>query len=402
MLMLVRISAHRDLRVDLARGVALLFIFIDHIPGNLLSDYTLRNVALCDATEAFVLLAGYAAGLSYGNTADTRGWIFAAADVLRRAATLYVAHVLVFVLVTAQVGYSAELLNPAYVEEMLLDPFATEPYRALLEALLLRYQPNLLNILPLYVALLLMLAPALALRRRPLLLMGLSIAGYIAVRISGVNLPNWIGGGWFLNPLAWQVLFFAGCVLGYTPPNGRPLGVPRIAPLRTAITAGAMLVVVLGATVMLAFWAVPDVAPGLPGRIARLLSSVDKTGLHPLRLLSILSLAWLVASFIPFDAAWLRGRLVAPLVLMGQQGLPVFCAGILLSFLGRVILEQNDGALAQAATNLFGFAVLVLVAMITAWFDRAARSRRRSAAEVPASAPPVLVPSPTSTQESHP
>ncbi|MXP62114.1 OpgC domain-containing protein [Roseomonas sp. M0104] len=398
---LIRTSAQRDLRVDLARGVALLFIFIDHIPGNQLNEYTLRNLALCDATEAFVLLAGYAAGLSYGATADKHGWIFAAADVLRRTATLYVAHILVFVLVTAQVGYSAELLNPAYVEEMLLDPFVTEPYRALLEALLLRYQPNLLNILPLYVALLLMLAPALALRRHPLVLMALSIAGYVAVRITGLNLPNWIGGGWFLNPFAWQVLFFTGCVLGYAPPGGRPLAVPRIAPLQATITAGAMLVTLLGAAAMLAFWAVPDVAPGLPGRIARVLSSIDKTGLHPLRLLSILSLAWLVAWFVPFDAAWLRGRLVAPLILMGQQGLPVFCAGILLSFLGRVVLEQDDSALAQAATNLIGFAALAGVAMVNAWFGRAARSQRRPPAEAPADASPLLVPPPSPARESH-
>ncbi|MDJ0386977.1 OpgC domain-containing protein [Roseomonas sp. E05] len=62
------------------------------------------------------------------------------------------------------------------------------------------------------------LARGVALRRRPILLMALSGAGYIAVRVSGVNLPNRIGGGWFLNPLAWQVLFFAGRVLGYAPP----------------------------------------------------------------------------------------------------------------------------------------------------------------------------------------
>ncbi len=50
----------RDLRADVFRGLALWFIFIDHVPGNVLGGFTLRNFALCDAAEAFVLLTGYA------------------------------------------------------------------------------------------------------------------------------------------------------------------------------------------------------------------------------------------------------------------------------------------------------------------------------------------------------
>ena len=48
----------RDLRADVFRGIALWFILIDHMPGNRLGGLTLRNIALCDATEGFVLLAG--------------------------------------------------------------------------------------------------------------------------------------------------------------------------------------------------------------------------------------------------------------------------------------------------------------------------------------------------------
>ena len=59
----------RDLRADVFRGLALWFIFIDHVPGNRLGGFTLQNFALCDAAEAFVLLAGYAAGLAYGGLA---------------------------------------------------------------------------------------------------------------------------------------------------------------------------------------------------------------------------------------------------------------------------------------------------------------------------------------------
>ena len=122
-------GAGRDLRVDMFRGLALFSIFVDHIPGNRLGELTLRNIAFCDATEAFVLLAGYAAGLAYGAALDRRGWLFAAASLLRRAGALYVAHIFLFVVFAAQVGYSASFLdNPAYLDELHLDPFREQPY----------------------------------------------------------------------------------------------------------------------------------------------------------------------------------------------------------------------------------------------------------------------------------
>lgn len=211
----------RDLRADLFRGLALWFIFINHVPGNWLANFTIRNVTLCDATEIFVLLAGYAAGIAYGATLMREGWLFAAAQVVRRVGTLYVAHIVLFVMFTAQVGYSAAALQDSiYIDELHLDAFGQEPYRALLEALLLRFQPAFLNILPLYIVLLLQFALTLPLLRRPRLLLALSLALYVATRALGLELPSWTGGGWFFNPFAWQVLFCVGLALGYRAPGG--------------------------------------------------------------------------------------------------------------------------------------------------------------------------------------
>ena len=140
---LIRHSAARDLRVDFFRGLALWWIYTDHIPGNVLGDYSLRNFAMCDATEVFVLLAGYGAGLSYGMGLGRNGYVSTCADVLKRAWTLYIAHIFLFVLFTAQVTYSATALNRLnYLEETRLDVLGDDPYRSLLEALLLRFQPQ--------------------------------------------------------------------------------------------------------------------------------------------------------------------------------------------------------------------------------------------------------------------
>ena len=368
----------RDLRADVFRGLALWFIFIDHVPGNRLGGFTLQNFALCDAAEAFVLLAGYAAGIAYGSMLDRQGWLFAAAALLRRVGTLYIAHIFLFVVLAAQVGYSAAALDSAaYLDELHLDAFGEQPYRALLEALLLRFQPAFLDILPLYIVLLLMLVPGLLLLHRPRLLIALSMAAYLLVRIADVNLPSWTGGGWFLNPLAWQALFFIGCVLGGTRRAAQPPLIPRSRPVVlfcvVLLAAGALLAVASQR---------PEPLNYLPEWLASVLSGVDKTGLHPLRLLSILALAYLLGHWVGRDAAWLRSPLAAPFLLMGQHGLPVFCAGIFLSFMGRVALEQSESWPMQVAVNVVGLAAMVAVAAVGAWYRRRSGEggRKRAAA----------------------
>lgn len=374
MLHLIRLD--RDLRVDIVRGFALWAIFVNHMPGNWLGRITPRNYTLSDATEAFVLLAGYAAGLAYGIVMERQGWFFAASRVMGRVFTLYVAHIFLLVVFTAQVGLSAARLDAAvYLDELHLDPFATDPYRALLEALLLRYQPSFLNILPLYIVILAMFALAMPLMRRPWLMLGLSAAVWAAARGFGLTLPSWRGEDWFFNPLAWQLLFFIGCALGYRPPGGAPLSVPW----RRWAGTGAMALLAAGAALTtLIYFAWTFTEARLPA-FAPYLAAIDKASLHPLRLMTMLALTYLIAHLVPRDAAWLRSRPALLFALLGQQALPVFCAGIALSFLGRVALEVQDGWLMQVATNLAGVAVLTGIAVLTAWYGQEKRAPRRAA-----------------------
>lgn len=371
---LVRLD--RDLRVDFVRGFALWAIFVNHTPGNWLGYATPRNYTLADATETFVLLAGYAAGLSYGSVLDRQGWFFAASRVMGRVFTLYVAHIFLLVVFTAQVGLSAARLDSAaYLDELHLDPFATDPYRALLEALLLRYQPSFLNILPLYITVLAMFAVAMPLMRRPWVMLGLSTALWLAARVFDITLPSWRGEDWFFNPLAWQLLFFIGCAMGYRPPGGQPISLPW------RRWAGVVCVLLLAAgaamTVLIYFqWEFAEAR--LPA-FAPYLAAIDKASLHPARLLTILAMTYLIAHLVPREAAWLRGRPARVLVLLGQQALPVFCAGIALSFLGRVALEEDDGWRMQAVVNLGGMATLVGLALLTAWYGSEKRGGGRGA-----------------------
>lgn len=367
----------RDMRIDFFRGVALWWIFTDHIPADWLGNLSIRNFALCDATEVFVLLAGYAGGIAYGGTMRAQGWLYAGADVVRRAWTLYIAHIFLFVIFAAQVGYSADALDRNdYLDEIHLDVVGSEPYRALLEAITLHFQPAYLNILPLYVVLLVMFALVMPLLNWPPVLATLSLATYLAARIFDLNLPSWTGGGWFFNPFTWQLLFLMGAILSFAPGE-----IPR---RKWPLDAVSVTIVIFGLLMQWVVWVHPGVVSHLPASVIRVLMDVDKGGLHPFRLISILAITWLTVRLVPAEARWLRSILAAPFILAGQHSLPVFCAGIFLAFLGRLATEADDGVVAQIGVNAAGAILLWVVAAIAAWYANKGRGPRGKPARIEA------------------
>ncbi len=357
----------RDLRVDFFRGLALWWIFIDHVPRDVLGALSLRNFTLCDATEVFVFLAGYAGGIAYGGTFTRQGWLHAGADALRRAWTLYIAHIFLFVVFSAQVAWSAAAMSRNdYLDEIHLDVIGNHPYRALFEALLLHFQPAYLNILPMYIVLLAGFAVLLPLLRLPWILAGLSLALYLAVRLTGFNLGSWTGGGWFFDPMAWQALFVMGALISFHRPS--------IAWFHTrwrlfAVDAASIAMLLFGIWTI-GYWDHQSWGHVLPLPVARALDNVDKGGLHPLRLGSFLALAWLARRLVAPDAAWVRSRWARPLVIAGQHSLPVFCFGIFAAFIGRVAMEHDDSAWMQGAVNLAGALSLASVGALAEWYKQ--------------------------------
>lgn len=350
----------RDLRVDFFRGIALFCIFLDHIPHDTLARFTVRNLALNDATEIFILLAGYAAALVYGRKLERAGPVSAGADMLRRAWVLYVAHLFLFVIFAAEVAVCAAwFAHPDYIARIGLDHLAKAPLAAMIEAVPMLYQPSFLNVLPLYVVIMAGMAPLLLLLRRPRLLLGLSFALYVAARVWGWNLPTHGGHGWFFNPLTWQFLFVLGMLFAR---YGRP-SLPGVA------TDGvAALLLLVGFLILLTTWLEPSLIRHVPLAVRPLIRDIDKTSLHPYRLASILALAWLAARYVPAGARFIESRAGAVFVLIGQHGLNTYCASILLSFAGRVVLDADRGWAMQIVVNLVGLGALFGVAAIGAWY----------------------------------
>src|ERR1700744_239448 len=81
--------------IDFWRGLVLIAIVIDHIPGNLLENVPPRNFGLSDSSEAFVFLSGLSAGMVYIPRARLRGWSAIAWACVRRALKVYGVHIAV-------------------------------------------------------------------------------------------------------------------------------------------------------------------------------------------------------------------------------------------------------------------------------------------------------------------
>lgn len=353
------LESTRDLRIDFFRGLALLFIFIDHVPGNRLADFTLRNFGFADAAEVFVLLAGFSALFAYGRVFDQDGFIAGAKRVGSRVIDLYIWHIAtiaasLLLLACASLAFS----YPNYLNHIGLHHFINSPGTAITQAALLYYQQNMLNILPLYIVLLAWF-PAMfwLLRKSHALVIGVSAAIWLAAYVAGLQLPGRLSLGWFFNPFSWQLLMTLGAVAADRMRSGKPLYESVLLPPAIALVAFAFL--------MAAPW---TRLPGLEGtRLlpADLIGSIDKTRLSPWRFLHIIALGYVVAYCVPSTARWLRSSAAGMVVRCGQHSLEIFCLGTILSFTGWVLMrEAGPGLGTQVVVNTVGICVLG----VTAWY----------------------------------
>lgn len=362
--------SERDLRIDFFRGLALIFIFIDHVPGNILSVVTIGSFGFSDAAEVFIFLSGYSAAFVYGRVQRARGFIVALAQIWKRCWQLYVAHIFLFVVFTAEVAYiAARFRNPMFAEEMNVANFLQEPHIAVMMALSLQFQPAFMDILPLYIALLLLFPFALwGIERSPALVLAISVAAYVVQWWFNFDMPAYPeGSNWFFNPFAWQLLFVIGAVIGHATVAGRRLvlrGWPIIA-AAGAIVAGSLIIVMS--------WKLANISPRVPALLLDELWPVDKTDLALVRLVHFLAVAYLVAVLVPPEHRMLRAPAAYPVILCGQNSLHIFCLSIFLCVIGHLAVVQLDYAFwVQALVNGFGIGIMMLTAgIILVQVDRA-------------------------------
>lgn len=351
----------RDLRLDFFRGLALIVIFIDHVPGNTAALFTMHSFGLSDAAEAFVLIAGFAAYLAYGRTFEQKGFKAGATSIGLRIRDLYAAQLLLVALGAGLLTIAARYFeNPLYYELVNLTPLSFDPLNAIGRALLLQYQLGYVNILPLYIALLAWFIGLFwLLQRQPLLALALSVTLWLSAGIGGLNLPSWPeNDGWYFNPFAWQLLFTIGVFTAHCAKKGMTL-------LRSRwIVALCVAYLIFGFLVAAPWTHIPDL--DLPRVIPlELLGKLSKSQLSLWRLAHILSVAYLIAYFVPSDASWLRSSWARKIVDCGRNSLDIFCLATVASFLGFVVLlEAGRTWEYQIAVNGCGIGLM----LGTAWY----------------------------------
>jgi hypothetical protein len=374
------LGGERELRLDLFRGLALWLIFIDHLPPNFLTWFTIRNYGFSDATEIFIFISGYTAAFVYGRAMLESGFVVATARILRRVWQIYVAHVFLFTIFLAEISYVATSFeNPLYTEEMGIMDFLKQPDVTIVQALLLRFRPVNMDVLPLYIVLMLFLPVILWLMKwRADLTLALSVALYAVTWEYDLYLSAYPNGYWAFNPLAWQLLFVFGawCALG---------GARRMSSiLSSRITLWISLAYLFAAFCVTLTWYFPQLSYLMPRRLEQWMYPIDKTDLDVLRFAHFLALAAVTVRFLPKDWPGLKSPWLRPLILCGQHSLEIFCLGVFLAFAGHFVLaEVSGGAAMHLLISISGILIMWAVAWVISWYKRVAdksASRTKGAA----------------------
>jgi hypothetical protein len=360
-------GAQRDLRIDFFRGLALIFIFVDHVPDNVLAKFTLRNFGFADAAEVFVLLAGFSAVLAYGRTFEMQGFKSGLARVFERVRDIYFWHLALVVI--CGIGLTAAAIyfgNPSYARNIGVHVFTEQPVRSTVFAALLINQPNMLNILPLYIVLLMFWLPFVLwlLPRNPWQALVLSIGLWAAANLLTANLPSLQHPhGWVFNPFAWQLLITVGALTAHFNRKG---GIP-FSPTLMWLAIGY---VVFACLVAAPWTQVPGwekarlFAPDLLG-------NVDKTYLSPWRLLNVVALGYLAMILLSPQTPWLTRAWATGIGRCGRHSLEIFCLGTILSFAGWIAtVEAGNGVALQILVSTIGIGILLGAAWALAMRNR--------------------------------
>jgi hypothetical protein len=363
-----KVSVERDLRLDLFRGVGLWMIFLDHIPHDVVSWLTLRNYGFSDAAEFFVFISGYLAGFIYGPIIKAGHFLAALKRLWKRAMEMYVAHIMLFLIFTAQIARTVRKFdNPLYEDEFNVHNFLLHPDVLIGQALSLRYKPVNLDVLPLYIALI-ATAPFMlwAMVRRPNLTLLGSIVLFICARKFDWNLASYPPGTtWYFNPFAWQLMFIfaAWCGTG---------GANKIWPIiqsRLAL-AVALLWILFGFLIVMS-WHFPILGWWVPAWLNKMMYPIDKTDLDMLRFTHFLALALVVVRFVPHNWAALTSKWLRPMVMCGQHSLPIFCFGVFLSFAAHwVLMQYTRGVWEQLVVSAAGILTMIGIAWVLDGADK--------------------------------
>ncbi|QDL93433.1 OpgC domain-containing protein [Paroceanicella profunda] len=351
--------------IDLIRGYALVCIMINHVPGSVLSHATISHLAFSDAAEIFVFVAGWLVGSIWLRIAAKSGAPAARRRFLTRAGELYIAYLVGAV---GMVGLSVLLTRIGFAHDVVwsgfADRMAQSPFAFLFDVARMFTQPNLADVLLLYVAVMLMSCAVVPLLIRwPLVtLAGSALMWYNAGWLNGLLPTEREEGGFLFNPFGWQMLFFTGAAIAI---HGRAL-MSVLRPHAGAVTGAATVICAAGVYYGLGRQ-IPAIGDSATYEAFRgLLGNLDKWSLDEVRFVGLLAMAWLAA--VPGREVMDRmatSRAGRTLSLVGRHGLPCFILGVMLTVVGDALnTAAGDGVAARLGTDILLTALLVGAACV--------------------------------------
>jgi len=353
-------KAPRDPRLDFFRGIAMLIIFIAHVPGNVWTLYIPARFGWSDAAEMFVFCSGFAAAIAFGGTFIKAGFGYGTARIFYRVWQVYAAHIGMFFFIALLMAAGTYWLDTRnYIGQLNLTWFFEETPTAILGLFTLTYVPNFFDILPMYIVALVMVPAIMALSLiHKLLPIVASLTLYWLNHFLGWGLPAefWkqdFSREWFFNPLAWQLLFFTGFsfAMGWLPPP----------PKSVALTWACALYVAI--SVPTAHWPTAE-----DYEITRWVREVvwdfrGKTDFGILRYLHFLALAYLALRIVAGRESLLLSRWAMPIVTVGRNSLAVFLLSMgLARVFGMVLDVIGRDWLTYPLVNLGGMGILIAFA----------------------------------------
>lgn len=353
--------------VDFWRGFALVSIFINHVPGLFYDKFTHRAVSISDSAELFVFLAGWSLRYVIGSSERPVPMSHIIFRLGGRAVTLYAAHMMIVMIAIAILATASRLLeNPLLLEWHNAAAVFYRPVDTHIGIALLSHQLGYFDILPLYVALMLV-APLIAVvdRVAPTLLLPLSFGLYIASLSIPLTLPAWpVDGQWFFNPLTWQFVFVLGLLCS------RDTGVGGWARRNIAVIRWVSLPIVILGIIFVRTggnWIDPTTVPN-----PKLLFINGKTFATPIRVIQFLALVAVMSIVYPYIARAIP-LIVKYLAMLGRNSLQVFCAASISSLVCQILrYALPDGIVLDTILLIGAVALMGLVAWLSEWRDRAA------------------------------
>ncbi len=346
----------RDLRIDACRGIALWWIFLDHIPDNIGSWLTPRNYGFSDAAEIFMFVSGVTCALAYGKAWRCEGWTGVIGRTLRRSWDIYVA----FLLLTLASAILIYLMGDGrYADASNTRILLDQPGPTLTRAAILQYRPVNTDVLPIFVLLHLLFAPLLwLLLRIPSLTLAASLALYVLAHVFGWTVPAWPSSHWAFNPIAWQLLVVLGAWWMIEGKRAEPWVRSRPALVLAVLYLLFSLIIALS-------WRVKPLEALIPQALVQLHDTLDKSNLSPLRLLHFLAIAVLAGWLIPHNWRMLKTPVMRGAIRCGQNSLPIYCVGVLLAFASQTaLLRISNGPAMQIVLSIGGIVAMIVGATL--------------------------------------